>query len=122
MRFDHYQGLTARARRLINAKLSATEEGVRRFSDGRVERFMREHVPALAMVERIGRIRGEYNHPIAGYLHRYTMVDGRVYEEYIQKDDRCGGPHYFIALKNGAGRIMRTSLWSEKQMERQMYG
>lgn len=122
MRFDHYQGLSPRARRLINSVLAAREEGVRRFANGRVETFVRERVAALAKVERIGRIRGQYNNPIAGYLHRYTMIDGRVYEEYIQQETCCGGPHFFIALKTAAGRIMRTSLWSEAQMHKLMFG
>lgn len=122
MRFDHYQGLCPRARRLVNATLAAQEEGVRRFADGRVVRFVREHVPALAKVERVGRISGQYNNKIAGYLHRYTMVDGRVYEEYIQGTPHCGGPHFFIALKTGNGRVMRTSLWSNAQMQKLMTG
>ncbi len=122
MRFDHYQGLSPRARRLINFVLAAREEGVRRFADGRVEAFVRERVPALAKVERIGSIRGHYNNPIAGYLHRYTMIDGRVYEEFIQSQTHCGGPHFFIALKTSTGRVMRTSLWSKAQMQKLMFG
>lgn len=111
MRYDHYQGLSPRARCMFSANLAAETTGR--------EPDARKHVSVPAKVERIETIAGCFK-PVAGYLHRYTMVDGHVYEEYIQEQRWCSGPHIFIALKTGSGRVIRSSLWSKARMEKLM--
>lgn len=49
-------------------------------------------------------------------LHRYTLVDGTVYEEYIQAEPWSSGPMYFIALKTKGGMPVVESLWTEQEM------
>ena len=77
MRFDHFHGLSPFSRRLIEATVKVQEQVRRVYPDGRSEEFVRDEIPALAKVERLQAIRGQYKR-VAGYLHRYTMVDGWV--------------------------------------------
>ncbi len=49
-------------------------------------------------------------------LHRYTMPDGKVYEEYIQEIIHSGGPCYFLALRTADGQPVRHTLWTDEEV------
>ncbi|MBK9205596.1 MAG: hypothetical protein IPL73_24855 [Candidatus Obscuribacter sp.] len=47
------------------------------------------------------------------------MLDGVTYfDEFVQHEMWCGGPHYFIALKDMHGNVVPRTLWTDAQMER----
>lgn len=117
MRTDQYQGLNKRARRLLNRTIvGATESSTVSFADGRTETTTKDRVTACAKVEVIGYVRGQYKQR-AGNRHRYTMRDGRVFEEFVEHVRWCGGPNYFIALRDVAtGAVVPASSWTEKEL------
>jgi hypothetical protein len=116
MRFDHYEGLCPKARRMLAAKSQITEVGHLIHPGGKMVPFRRDNVPLLVKTEVIGFIPGAYKDS-AGDLHRYTFIDGRVYEEYVQETIHCGGPHYFLALRNKKGRELVSTRWTDKQLK-----
>lgn len=116
MRFDHFEGLSPRGRRVIFRTVNVREIVRRVHPGGRVEEFERDRIPALASKKRLSRLCGSYSHT-AGHLHRYTMYNGRVYEEFVQEVRHCGGPHYFIALKDAQGKVVEHSLWTEAEID-----
>ena len=65
--------------------------------------------------EIIGKIKGAWVN-VVNDLHRYTLPNGRVYQEYVQLEPWMGGPCYFIALKDKRGRILRRTLWTDEGM------
>ncbi|MGH9553291.1 MAG: hypothetical protein ACRD3W_28175, partial [Terriglobales bacterium] len=69
----------------------------------------------LAQIEVIGSIEGAWD-PVVAELHRHTLSDGSMYEEYVQAAPWSGGPCYFIALKDESGQPVAKSLWSEEQL------
>lgn len=120
MRFDHYHGLSQAGLRRIKRKVKVQEFVRRVYPDGRVENFERKSIPAVTRVTRIGRIKGTYKVHVAN-LHRYYMLDGVSYfDEFVQEEQHCGGPHYFIALKDMHGNVMPRTLWSDAEMDRAM--
>lgn len=121
MRFDHFHGLSPYSRRLIEATVKVQEQVRRVYPDGRSEEFVRDEIPALAKVERLQAIRGQYKR-VAGYLHRYTMLDGRVYVEVLQAEEHCGGPHYFTVLTDEAGSVVPRSRWLRRQIKAKFEG
>lgn len=116
MRMDQYIGLNDWAKGLVYATQTVREVGARILPNGKVESFDRTVRVPLATVEVIGKIEGAWNDHVAD-LHRYTMPNGSVFEEYIQADPWHGGPCYHIALKNKRGRAVRQSLWTQKELD-----
>lgn len=74
-----------------------------------------EEMVPLYDVEIIGKIEGAWDNYVAN-LHRYTMPDGTVYNEYVQAEPWSSGPCYFIALKNADGNIVHNSLWTDDEI------
>ncbi|MGH9552691.1 MAG: hypothetical protein ACRD3W_25150, partial [Terriglobales bacterium] len=71
----------------------------------------------VSLKESIGSIEGAWDAEVEK-LHRYTLVDGTVYEEYVQATPWSSGPCYFIALKDAQGKSVSASLWSKKQLSK----
>jgi hypothetical protein len=118
MRCDQYQGLNKRARKIVEGVLKGvTEIGHTIYPDGTKVEFTRDRVTASKKVEVVGYIRGSYKGR-AGLRRRYTLHDGRVLEEFLQEKIHCGGPNYFIALRDTAtGEVVPESLWTEKEIK-----
>lgn len=118
MRVDQYQGLSKRGRKIVNAVLKGvTEVGHTVYPDGNKVEFTREQVPAVKNVEVVGYVKGAYKGR-AGLRRRYTFHDGRVLEEFCQSKIHCGGPNYFIALRDTAtGAVVPESLWTDKEIK-----
>lgn len=118
MRFDHYQGLNSRARRMLNRVLEgATESSTVTFADGRSVTTSNKRVRACAKTEVIGFVRGFYKQR-AGNRYRYTMHDGRVFEEFVEHTQWCGGPNYFLALRDVAtGEVVPCSSWTPGELK-----
>lgn len=52
-------------------------------------------------------------------LYKYTMPNGRVYFEVVQKQPSdVHGLFLFLAFKNGRGELVQESLWSEDAMRK----
>lgn len=117
MRTDQYQGLTKGARRLLNRTIAgATQSSTVSFAGGRTVTTTNDRVKACAKVEVIGYVRGSYKQR-AGNRHRYTMHDGRVFEEFVEHVIHCGGPNYFIALRDVAtGAVVPASSWKDEEL------
>lgn len=116
-RTDHYIGLNDWAKLFVGETQIVHEQGSRRYPNGRLERFDRTLVVRLAKVEVIDSITGMgcrwYD------LHRYTMPDGRVYEEFVQASTWSGGPNLFIALvrlKRGQRISVPESHWTKEEL------
>jgi|AGTN01.1.fsa_nt_gi hypothetical protein len=118
MRCDQYQGLNKGARRLLNRVLKgATKSSTTTFADGRTVSTSNERVRACAKTEVIGYVRGFYKRHV-GNRHRYTMHDGRVLEEFVEHKPWCGGPNYFIALRDVAtGLVVPASSWKPEELK-----
>ena len=118
MRFDQYQGLSKGGRKIVNAALKGvTEVGHTVFPDGTKVEFTREQVPAVKNVDVVGYVKGSYKGR-AGLRRRYTFHDGRVLVEFLQCTHWCGGPNYFIALRDTAtGEVVPQSLWTDKELK-----
>ncbi len=50
-------------------------------------------------------------------LYEYTLLDGRVFREYVQSAIFTTGPIYFIALRDSEGNVVQESLWSDSYIE-----
>lgn len=115
MRTDQYIGLNPWAKRFVTRTKSVIEMGIRIHKNGRTEPFCHERRFRRAIVERAGGIRGEYKSTVSP-LHRYTLPDGRSFTEYVQETPWCGGPCYFIALKDADGKPVEKSLWTRERI------
>jgi len=118
MRCDQYRGLTKKARKMVNGvRAGVREVGHSVLPDGTRIPFERDHVPAVTKVEVVGYIKGSYCGRV-DVRRRYTMHDGRVLEEFLQSKIHCGGPNYFIALRDTAtGEVVPESLWTDKEIK-----
>jgi hypothetical protein len=115
-RFDQYLGLNDWAKRTVCKREKVRIEGVMQFSDGRRKRFVRWANVPQARIKVIGIVTGAWKPKVAD-LHRYSMPDGRVYEEYVQCAPWSGGPVYHIALKNAkTGLPVAESLWTDEEI------
>lgn len=116
-RFDQYIGLNEWATREVRKREKALITGTMEFQDGRRRRFRRwAKVPVVKSTRVIGAIRGAYVSRVAD-LKEYTMPDGRVLQEFVQAAPWCGGPNYFIALKDvKTGLPVQESLWTDDEM------
>jgi hypothetical protein len=115
-RSNHLPGLNGAARKKLFFQVR--EVGTRILPNGHSEEFDRVvDLPRDDVhVEIIGQIQGAFGAGIIGSLHRYTFIyTGRVYEEYVQVAPWHGGPHYFIALKDKRGRVLKTTVWPRSE-------
>lgn len=117
MRSDQYIGLNDWARKKVLATRKAREIGHRVYPDGRAVPFQRKVRVPVARVRVIGRIKGAWDPHVAN-LHRYTLPNGQVYEEFVQAEPWSSGPCYFIALKDRSGNEVKESLWSDEDLKR----
>jgi hypothetical protein len=115
MRCDQYVGLNKWASDKVSRQQTVREVGARILPNGRAVPFDRQVVVPVAKVEVIGKITGAWKDVVAN-LHRYTLPDGRVYEEFIQAEPWSSGPCYFIALKNLKGNVISQSLWTTDEL------
>lgn len=118
-RTDHYVGLNRWAKKFVRQKQTVCENGVRTYPDGRQEPFERE-VVELVKVERLRDITVLHCRWFPRY--RYTLPDGRVFEEYLQAAIWAGGPHLYMGLKRVTfgkrkyRRVVNESLWTDSEM------
>lgn len=115
MRTNQYYGLNDWAKKLVNRKQKVREFGVQVFADGKRKRFSRWRRMPVARVQDAGVIRGIGN-SVVTKLHRYTMPNGEVFSEYVQAVVHCGGPCFYIALKDKQGAVVTESLWADDQL------
>lgn len=116
MAIDQYFGLNKWARNLVLATEPATEYGTRCFADGRTEHFQREVQVPLVKAEKIGVIESAFGGSPVADLHRYTLADGQVFDEFIQSAEWHGGPCIYIGLQDTERRLIRESLWKRDEM------
>lgn len=116
MRCDQYIGLNDWARNFVSGTQDVREVGIRILPGGAIESFDRQMTVPVVKVEKVGEIHGAWKDVVAN-LHRYTMPNGKVYEEYIQAEPWSSGPCYFIALKNAKGKPVTQSLWSQHDLD-----
>ncbi len=117
MRFDQYIGLNKWAKRKVTATKVVREIGKQIQPGGKVVKFDRTVKAPLVQKKRYSKLRGTYK-LFAGDLHRYTMPDGQIVEEYLQETMHCGGPCYFLALRDAAGEPLTKSLWTDEELNR----
>ncbi len=115
MRCDSYHGLSRRGRKIIHRTTAGVIEGTVTYPDGRQVAFRQEGVPSVVKIEVIGTIQGNYVDKV-WELHRYTLRNGQVLEEFVQENILCGGPNFYIALRYKNGRVLKSSLWSKKEI------
>jgi hypothetical protein len=115
MRCDQYVGLNEWASEKVSRQVMVREVGARILPNGKALPFDRTIKVPVAKVEVIGTITGAWTDHVAN-LHRYSLPDGRVYEEFIQADPWSSGPCYYIALKNNKGNLIRQSLWTDEEL------
>lgn len=120
MRMAQYYGLNKWAKKLVLKKVMVREIGTTFLPDGKRVEFDRRRPIPVAKKQVIGDIKTMNPQLTLAQLHRYTMPDGRVFEEYVQAAPWSGGPCNFIALKfaNGvhAGKPVSESLWTDEEM------
>jgi hypothetical protein len=115
MRCDQYVGLNKWASEKVSRQQSVREVGARILPNGKALPFDRTIKVPVAKIEVIGKITGAWTDHVAN-LHRYTLPDGRIYEEYVQAEPWSSGPCYFIALKNSKGNVISQSLWTDDEL------
>ncbi len=50
-------------------------------------------------------------------LFEYTLKDGKTVQEYVQADPWASGPCIFIALRSKSGHPIKTTLWTDEEIE-----
>lgn len=116
-RFDQYRGLNDWARKNVLKREKVRIVGEMIFQDGKRKSFTRWAKVPAARIRVIGKITGAYKPHVAD-LHRYTMADGRVLEEYVQAEPWSAGPVYHIALKDAkTGKPVAESLWTQDEID-----
>ena len=114
MRVPQYFGLNDWAKKLVTKKEKVREFGVQVSADGKRKRFNRWRRVPVARVQDAGVIKG-IGCTVAK-LHRYTLPGGEVLTEYVQAVVPCGGPCYYIALKDKHGQVVQESLWTKDEL------
>ncbi len=115
-RSDQYIGLNDWARALVHQRRDVREVGDTILPNGDAVPFDRKGTALVAGVETIGEIVGAFSDCVA-HLSRYTLPDGRVFDEFVQAEPWSSGPCYFIALKDGEGNEVAESLWSDEEID-----
>ena len=117
MRMDQFIGLNNWAKRKVRRTKLVREIGKEIRPSGKEVPFDRTvRVPVMQKTA-YSKVRGQYK-LFAGDLHRYVLASGAVIEEYVQRIICSGGDCYFIALRDGAGKPIPESLWTEEQLAR----
>lgn len=120
MRMAQYYGLNKSAKKLVLKKVMVREIGTTILPDGKRVNFDRRRPIPAAKKQVIGDIKTMNPQLALAQLHRFTMPDGRVFEEFVQAAPWSGGPCYFIALKFGSGpnigKPVAESLWTDEEM------
>ena len=114
-RSDQLIGLNEWASKLVRQTTTIVEVGRKETTDGKwLEDFSRRVLVPVAKIEKCGGFQGmfETEHP----LNRYTFPDGRVFQEFVQAEPWSSGPCFFLALKDGEGREVLESLWSDEDI------
>lgn len=115
-RFDQLRGLNDWARKTICKREKVHVTGEMTFKDGRRKRFSRWTKVPVARIQVIGKLPGVWI-PYVTDLHRYTMPDGKVYEEFLQCDPWSSGPVYHLALRDArTGKPVAKSLWTDEEI------
>ncbi len=118
MKAEKVVGLNEWAAKKVSPELRVSDKVVHAFSDGTYAT-----IPMFgAQVQKCKK--EEYD----GYvdlscaimpLHRYTMPDGKVYEEAVQDQPwDLHGLFVFLAFRDEKGMPVKESLWSEQEMRR----
>lgn len=115
MRTTQIIGLTKAAKELLNnyEPTRIIEKLQRIYPDGHTEQFEREVTEDPRKTEECGSFFGMFDEEYP--LRRYTMPNGKVYEEYVQAEPWSSGPCIFLALRNENGPV-KESLWSEEEI------
>lgn len=72
----------------------------------------RELVAQASSVETVGSISAVWHN-----LKRYTLPDGTIFTEFQQAVVNSITQVYFIALKDGNGQTVQTTLWTNDEMK-----
>ncbi len=118
MRFDQFKGLNKWAKQKVRRTKLVHEVGKEIRANGKEVPF--DRVRRVPCVEKVAysKVRGRYI-PFAGVLHRYTLANGTVLEEFLQETMNSGGPVYHIALRNAeSGEVVQESLWTDEELAR----
>lgn len=118
IRMDQHMGLNAWASQLVRGEpvFSCTERVIRTFPDGRKEEFTRDVHESSVRKEESGRTYSgmfETEYP----LSKYTFLDGRVYQEWVQAAPWSSGPVFFLALCDEEGNVVPESLWADWELD-----
>lgn len=117
MRIDQFIGLNKWAKRRVNATRKVREIGKQILPNGKEVEFDRTVRAPIAQKTRYSKVRGSYR-LFVGDLHRYTLPNGKVLEEYVQQIMHSGGLCYFVALRDMSGEPEARSLWTKEQLDR----
>lgn len=118
MRFDQFKGLNKWAKQKVRRTKLVHEVGKEIRPNGTEVPF--DRVRRVACVEKsvYSKVRASYK-LFAGDLHRYTLANGTVLEEYVQAVIHSGGPVYHIALRDStSGEVVPESLWTDDELAR----
>ncbi len=116
MRMAQFYGLSPRGKKLVLKKVMVREVGTMFLPDGRSVKFDRRRPVPAARKQVVGDIKTLNPQLPLAQLHRYTMPDGKVYEEYIQEVIHSGGPCYFLALRTADGKPVQHTLWTIEEL------
>ncbi|MCC7530766.1 MAG: hypothetical protein IT342_19745 [Candidatus Melainabacteria bacterium] len=117
MRTDTFYGLNTWGRNAIARTLPGVVESTVTYASGRTVVRRTKNIPAVVHVETIGLIPEREDSLLIPPLKAYHMHDGRILDEFVQEHFHCGGPCYWVALRNRrTGRVLKSSLWTEKEI------
>jgi hypothetical protein len=117
MRIDQFIGLNKWAKRKVRATKRVREVGRQIEPSGKEVEFDRTVLIPRLQKCRYSKLRGAYK-LFVGDLHRYTLANGQVLEEYLQATMHSGGPCYFLALRDSSGKPLEQSLWTKEELDR----
>lgn len=118
MRMAQFYGLNPQGRKLVLKKIMTREIGTMILPDGKKVKFNRRRAVPVARKQVIGDIKTlDPSVPLA-QLHRYTLHDGTVLDEFVQEVLHNGGPMYFLALRRLDGTPVPETLWAPEVMEK----
>jgi hypothetical protein len=125
MRFDKVQdqiiGLNAWAKELVDQTETVVEVGrVETITGDWIENFERK----VQRKVQNGVVKTPSGNKYSGSsygeeycLNKYTFVNGRVLEEFLQAAPWDSGPCFFLALKDKNGEKVLESLWTDEQID-----
>lgn len=116
-RSTQFIGLKQAARELVRGEpvFRYNLTTIKTFPDGRRETERGDVYQSDVKVDRVGFCHGMFNEQIP--LSRFTMGDGRVYQEYVQSTPWSSGPVIFTALKDADDNPIEATLWTEEEQE-----